>query len=405
MLAIPRLSFLNADVTFPPSADQAVAFTQRTCPAEDSSTGRQPGKFLERSGKHTWGSFQQKGHWWTGDRALVTAGVRNPDGSHVSAVQVKVNASGHFLGVAAPSEPLSWPTDDLPKADPRILLWLHHYMTCSKAECMLKELDGKKGIAAFGGKTIWRSFSSALMCKKWVEVCTLADQALVQHSSVIDQQLVNMFGQKVLLDIGKERKRLRQVVMLVVGSNMTGVPTRLRSSVAVAGCWTWSPMNLAPSDAMHDLGIGVLVTLRYEGPYLLPWLTHHRLLGARQIWVYLDERLPNSSVEEHTGLVDAMQQQSWIAVVRMKEHGLVDQGQMGTHCRRLTEAKVHWLGIWDVDEILAIGGGVENSSRTDVPVPSFVDYLGSTLPQVMLCTIWEFVCFRPRMAIFCRKMA
>ena len=134
---------------------------------------------------------------------------------------------------------------------------------------------------------------------------------------------------------------------------------------------------------MHDLGICVLVTLRYEGPYLLPWLTHHRLLGAGQIWVYLDERLPNSSVEEHTGLVDAMQQQSWITVVWMKEHGLVNQGQMGTHCRRLTEAKVHWLGIWDVDEILAIGGGVENSSRTDVPVPSLVDYLGR-LPAAAL---------------------
>ena len=99
---------------------------------------------------------------------------------------------------------------------------------------MLKELDGKKGIAAFGGKSIWPSSSSASMCKKWGEVCTIADQTLVQHSSVIDQQLVKMFGQKVLLDICKERKRLRQVVMLVVGSNMTGVPTSLRSSVAVA---------------------------------------------------------------------------------------------------------------------------------------------------------------------------
>ena len=54
-------------------------------------------------------------------------------------------------------------------------------------------------------------------------------------------------------------------------------------------------MNLTPSDAMHDQGIWVLVTLRCEGPYLLPWFTHHRLLGAGQIWVYLDERLPNRS--------------------------------------------------------------------------------------------------------------
>ena len=255
---------------------------------------------------------------------------------------------------------------------------------------MYKELDGKKGIAAFGGKTIWRSFSSASLCKKWGDVCTIADQTLVQHSSVIDQQLVNMFGQKVLLDIGKERKRPRQVVMLVVGSNMTGVPTSLRSSVAVAGSSTLSPMNLAPSDAMHNVGICVLVTLRYEGPYLLPWLTHHRLLGAGQTWVYLDERLPNSSVEEHTGLVDAMQQQSWITVVRMKEHGLVNQGQMSTHCRRLTEAKVHWLGIWDVDEILAIGSGDENSSRTDVPVPSLVDYLGRLPAEALVLATPRF---------------
>ena len=54
---------------------------------------------------------------------------------------------------------------------------------------MLKELDGKKGIAVFGGKTFWRSSSSASMCKKWGEVCTIADQTLVQHSNVIDQQL------------------------------------------------------------------------------------------------------------------------------------------------------------------------------------------------------------------------
>ena len=82
---------------------------------------------------------------------------------------------------------------NLPKADPRIILRLHHYMTRSTAECMRKELDGKKGIAAFGSKTIWRSSSSsASLCKKWGEVCTIADQTLVQHSSVIDQQLVNM---------------------------------------------------------------------------------------------------------------------------------------------------------------------------------------------------------------------
>ena len=85
-----------------------------------------------------------------------------------------------------------------------------------------------------------------------------------------------------------------------------------------------------------------------------------------------------------------MQQQSWIIVVRIKEHFLVNQGQMGIHCRQLTEAKVHWLGIWDVDEILAIGGGVESSSRTDVPVPSLVDYLGRLPAEALVLAIPRF---------------
>ena len=48
---------------------------------------------------------------------------------------------------------------------------------------------------------------------------------------------------------------------------------------------------------------------------------------------------------------------------------------------------MHWLGIWDVDEKLAIGGGVENSSRTDVPVPSLVDYLGRLPAEALVLAI------------------
>jgi FkbM family methyltransferase len=134
-------------------------------------------------------------------------------------------------------------------------------------------------------------------------------------------------------------------------------------------------VSACTAPVLPELMLCVLVTLRYESPYLLPWLTYHRLLGSAHIWVYLEESLPNSSITEHAWILRAMQQQSWITVVRMQEHRLVTQGGMASHCIQETFGKARWVGFWDVDEVMVAGAMVPNSGRKDMPVPSIVEHL------------------------------
>ena len=106
------------------------------------------------------------------------------------------------------------------------------------------------------------------------------------------------------------------------------------------------PQNCATRDALgamraqqtaakrDELGICAQVSLRYEMPYLLPWLAYHTLLGFDRILLYLDDL-------SHLGLIDAGEQghvlktlarASHVTVLRMSAHNMTGPGDQMQHC-------------------------------------------------------------------------
>jgi hypothetical protein len=157
----------------------------------------------------------------------------------------------------------------------------------------------------------------------------------------------------------------------------------LRALVAV---WAMHGLtNMAVATKPQTFGICLLATLRYEGPYLLKWLTWHRLVGAHHIFLYLDEDKgrAGSLATDHAELVLAMRSVPWITITsRLDFNFQWTQGSVMADCQRNAIDVVDWLGIWDADEMLAIGPQLPHMPPTRAQIPSLVPQL-QTYPEEM----------------------
>ena len=59
-----------------------------------------------------------------------------------------------------------------------------------------------------------------------------------------------------------------------------------------------------------------MLTLKYESPYLLPWLAWHKLAGIERIFLYLDDPL-GTDVHVHAPILDAVGRVPWVSVTTM----------------------------------------------------------------------------------------
>ena len=59
-----------------------------------------------------------------------------------------------------------------------------------------------------------------------------------------------------------------------------------------------------------------MLTLKYEGPYLLPWLAWHKLAGIERIFLYLDDPL-GTDAHVHAPILDAVGRVPWVSVTTM----------------------------------------------------------------------------------------
>ena len=141
----------------------------------------------------------------------------------------------------------------------------------------------------------------------------------------------------------------------------------------------------------QTFGICVLATLRYEAPYMLEWLTWHRLAGVHHVWMYLDESdLPGSQLTEHSELVEVMRSQEWITLITRRDGWDVllefKQGEVMRHCTLSAQGKVDWTSHWDVNEMLVIGPRLTPPIGVDLPLkpPSFSRKVYSGFSTVFL---------------------
>jgi len=164
----------------------------------------------------------------------------------------------------------------------------------------------------------------------------------------------------------------------------------------------WATCGSMSNDMVVDakpqtFGICVLATLRYEGPYLLKWLTWHRLVGAHHIFVYLDEDKDRagSLATDNAELVLAMRSVPWITITsRLDVNWNWEQGYVMKECQRNAIDVVDWVGIWDADEMLAIGPQLPHmpTGGTRAQIPSLVPQL-QTYPEEMQVLLLTRIAF------------
>ena len=128
-----------------------------------------------------------------------------------------------------------------------------------------------------------------------------------------------------------------------------------------------------------ELSLCAQVSLRYEMPYLLPWLAYHTLLGFDRILLYLDDL-------SHLGLIDAGEQgrvlktlarASHVTVLRMSAHNMTGPGDQMQHCVWSARKHAVWMAMWDIDEVAALGQPPTALPRADEArrPPSLKQYL------------------------------
>jgi hypothetical protein len=154
-----------------------------------------------------------------------------------------------------------------------------------------------------------------------------------------------------------------------------------------------SGSGLAPRPAMPRMVLCTLFTLRYEAPYILPWIAHHRLLGVDRVILYHDDASGFWSpafATDHAKLLSILQDEEhsgWLTFHSMAALNISTQMEQLQHCNREAQTlKATWVGNWDMDEHLY-------SSR---PTTNTVDKLGwlkllpedvqaAVIPRVEMC--------------------
>ena len=109
-----------------------------------------------------------------------------------------------------------------------------------------------------------------------------------------------------------------------------------------------------------------LFTLRFEAPYILPWVAHHRRLGVDRLLLYHDDASgmwsPSLS-ERHSELLSALREHdNWITLysaAALNFSGEIQTQQLA-HCNvEALRLNASWAANWDLDEWLLV------ESRTD----------------------------------------
>ena len=107
------------------------------------------------------------------------------------------------------------------------------------------------------------------------------------------------------------------------------------------------------------LAVCSLFTLRYDAPYILPWLAHHRLLGVDRVILYHDDAsgMWNSTFSTtHSKLLSVLQDarhSDWLTFHSTAALNLSTQFQQLTHCNlEALKLNASWVGNWDADEVL-----------------------------------------------------
>lgn len=96
------------------------------------------------------------------------------------------------------------------------------------------------------------------------------------------------------------------------------------------------------------LAICTMFTMDYEGPYLLPWLAYHRLIGFDHVLLYLDD-CDGTARARHRGIFKPLVGLHWVRVVSKCEAGTQSHMEVLRHCEAVARGLgATWVVNWDV---------------------------------------------------------
>ena len=110
------------------------------------------------------------------------------------------------------------------------------------------------------------------------------------------------------------------------------------------------------SKARPIIHLCALFALRYEAPYLLPWIAHHANYGVDHFHLYMDDSSPSWSdylLVVHAHTLALLRGSDKVTLYSMKQHGIKGQEGQVEHCVVNTVSSADWVGNWDLDESLS----------------------------------------------------
>ena len=110
------------------------------------------------------------------------------------------------------------------------------------------------------------------------------------------------------------------------------------------------------SKARPIIHLCALFALRFEAPYLLPWIAHHANYGVDHFHLYMDDSSPSWSDDllvVHAHTLALLRGSDKVTLYSMKQHGIKGQEGQVEHCVVNTVSSADWVGNWDLDESLS----------------------------------------------------
>lgn len=119
----------------------------------------------------------------------------------------------------------------------------------------------------------------------------------------------------------------------------------------------WPPDIQPRMKGREELAICAQVSLRYETPYLLPWVAYHTLLGFDSIILYIDDGSHLGAIDRsaHSRVLGMLGKAKHITVHSMMALNQTGPGAQMAHCVFTARKHATWMAMWDIDEVPAMG--------------------------------------------------
>jgi len=158
-------------------------------------------------------------------------------------------------------------------------------------------------------------------------------------------------------------------------SSMADIPVQVMERYIRQSNTRTSPVD---RPVVHLCGI---FALRFEAPYILPWIAHHAHYGVDHFHLYKDDISSSWSDdlnEQYSQLLKLLEDSDRVTVYSMKEHSITGQEGQVQHCVINTVNIADWVGNWDFDESLS------SQKYRDAGTPDILKKVLRELPHTAL---------------------